>query len=101
MAEFRPGQPVETNTPDVEVTIAPNAPLPAGRHRFQLVVEDDSGNRSDPSTAEVIVRDTQRPTAILDAPREVDFGRSFQLSGRRSSDIAPGRIVRYLWTRLD
>ena len=58
MPEFRAGQPVVTNTPDVEVTVAANAPLPAGRHRFQLVVEDDSGNSSDPSITEVIVRDT-------------------------------------------
>ena len=101
MAEFRPGQPVETTTPDVEVTVTANAPLPVGRHRFQLVVEDDSGNLSEPSTAEVIVRDTQKPTAVLDAPREVDLGRSFQLSGKRSSDLASGRIVKYIWTRLD
>ena len=101
MPEFRPGQSVETDAPDVEVTVLPNAPLPAGRHRFQLVVVDDSGNRSEPSTTEVIVRDTTKPTAVLDAPREVDLGRSFQLSGRRSSDIAPGRIVKYIWTRLD
>jgi hypothetical protein len=100
MPEFRAGQPVTTNTPDVEVTVAPNAPLPAGRHRFQLVVEDDSGNSSDPSITEVIVRDTQKPTAVLDAPREVELGRSFQLSGRRSSDVG-GRIVKYTWTRLD
>ena len=101
MPEFRTGQPVETDTPDVEVTVSPTAPLPAGRHRFQLVVVDDSGNRSEPSTTEVIVRDTTKPTAVIDAPREVDLGRSFQLSGRRSSDIAPGRIVKYIWTRLD
>ena len=100
MAEFRAGQPVVTDTPEVEVTVAANAPLPAGRHRFQLVVEDDSGNISGPSISEVIVRDTQKPTAVLDAPREVELGRSFQLSGRRSSDIG-GRIVRYTWTRLD
>ena len=100
MAEFRAGQPVVTDTPEVEVTVAANAPLPAGRHRFQLVVQDDSGNSSDPSVTEVIVRDTQKPTAVLDAPREVELGRSFQLSGRRSSDIG-GRIVRYTWTRLD
>ena len=100
MPEFRAGQPVVTETPEVEVTVAANAPLPAGRHRFQLVVADDSGNSSDPSVTEVIVRDTQKPTAVLDAPREVELGRSFQLSGRRSSDIG-GRIVRYTWTRLD
>ncbi len=100
MAEFRAGQPVVTNTPDVEVTVAANAPLPAGRHRFQLVVEDDSGNVSEPSITEVIVRDTQKPTAVIDAPREVELGRSFQLSGRRSTDVG-GRIVKYTWTRLD
>jgi hypothetical protein len=42
----------------------------------------------------VIVRDTQKPTAALDAPREVDLGRSFQLFATRSSDIAPGRIIK-------
>ena len=100
MPEFRVGQAVVTDNPEVEVTVAPNAPLPPGRHRFQLVVADDSGNSSDPSVVEVIVRDTQKPTAVLDAPREVELGRSFQLSGRRSSDVG-GRIVRYTWTRLD
>jgi hypothetical protein len=100
MPEFRVGQAVVTDNPEVEVTVAPNAPLPPGRHRFQLVVTDDSGNASDASVAEVIVRDTQKPTAVLDAPREVELGRSFQLSGRRSSDVG-GRIIRYTWTRLD
>ena len=100
MPEFRTGQPVVTNTPDVEVTVAANAPLPAGRHRFQLIVQDDSGNTSEPSITEVIVRDTQKPTAVIDAPREVELGRSFQLSGRRSTDVG-GRIVNYTWTRLD
>ena len=100
MPEFRAGQPVVTNTPDVEVTVAANAPIPAGRHRFQLVVEEDSGNSSEPSITDVIVRDTQKPTAAIDAPREVELGRSFQLSGRRSTDVG-GRIVKYTWTRLD
>jgi hypothetical protein len=100
MPEFRTGQPVVTNTPDVEVTVSPTSPLPPGRHRFQLVVQDDSGNSSEPAVAEVIVRDTQKPTAVLDAPLEVELGHSFQLSGKRSSDIG-GRIVKYTWTRLD
>jgi hypothetical protein len=81
MPEFRAGQPVVTNTPDVEVTVAANAPLPAGRHRFQLVVEDDSGNSSEPSITEVIARDTQKPTAVLDAPREVELAVAFNSQG--------------------
>jgi hypothetical protein len=95
-------RPVETTTPEIEVSVTPTAPLPAGRHRFQVVVEDDSENRSVPSEAKVIVRDTQKPIAVLHAaPREVDLARSFQLSARRSSDVAPGRIVKYIWTRVD
>jgi len=100
MPEFRTGVPIETPDATVEVTVTPASPLTAGRHQFQLVVVDDSGNASTPSVVEVIVRDTQKPTAVLDAPREVESGKSFQLSGRRSSDIPPGRIVSYRWTLL-
>jgi hypothetical protein len=100
MAILRPGEAVHGTEPSIEVTVSQEAPLPVGRHRFQLVVVDDSGNESAPSVAEVIVRDTQKPTAILDAPKVVDVGSSFQLSGARSSDIG-GKIVRYIWTRLD
>jgi len=100
MPEFRTGEAIETREPEIEVTATPARPLPVGRNRFQLVVIDDSGNVSAPATVEVIVRDTTNPTAVLDAPREIEFGRSFQLSGRRSSDIPPARIVSYRWTLL-
>jgi hypothetical protein len=60
-------------------------------------VSDDAGNVSAPAAVEVIVRDWQKPTAVLDASRQVEAGQSFQLSGSRSTDIAPGRIVRYRW----
>jgi hypothetical protein len=100
MPEFRPGQTVPTNTPDVEVTVTASAPLPVGRHRFQLIVVDDSGNQSAPALTDVIVRDATNPTAVIDAPRDVEFGRSFHLSGRRSSEPPPGRIVEYRWTLL-
>jgi hypothetical protein len=99
MAEFRPNQPIETDTSDIEVTVSPASPLPVGRHQFQLVVVDDSGNQSEPAVFEVIVRDTSKPTAVIDGPRAVDAGSSFQLSGRRSTDVG-GRIVKYRWTLL-
>jgi len=100
MATFVTGQPVSTQDPSVEVTVTPTAPLPPGAHRFQLVVVDDSGNQSEPAVVEVVVIDNQRPTAVLDAPRTVPFGSSFKLSGTRSTDLAPGRIVAYNWLRL-
>lgn len=100
MPEFRSGQPVQTDVADIDVSVSQAAPLPVGKHRFELVVSDDSGNQSEPAVHEVIVRDATRPTAVIDGPRVVDFGKSFQLSGRRSSDPAPGRIVTYRWTLL-
>ena len=48
MPVFVPNQPVTTREPMVVVER-----LPAGRHRFRLIVEDDEGNRSAPD--EVIV----------------------------------------------
>ena len=98
MAQFVTGSPIETDSPQITVDVTPEA-LSAGRHQFQLVVLDDSGNRSQPDLVEVIVLDDQAPTAILDAPRSVPFGQSFQLSGARSVDIG-GRIVQFIWTRL-
>ena len=100
MVGFIINQPVETTTTEVEVTPGTGgAELPPGRHTFQLVVTDDSGNASSPATIEVIVRDTVKPTAVIDAPAVVDVGKSFTMSGKRSSDIG-GRIVKFAWTRL-
>ncbi len=99
MAQFVTSQPVVTAEPDVEVTVNPQTPLPVGRNRFQLVVVDDSGNISEPDVVEVIVKDTSKPTAVLQAPREVNVGQSFQLSGRQSFDVG-GKIVSYRWTLL-
>lgn len=100
MAEFVVNQDVFTEASAVEVTITANNQLPRGRHRFRLIVEDDSGNRSEPDTVEVIVADTDRPTAVLDGPDIASTGRSFNLDGRRSFDAGGGRIVRYTWTYL-
>ena len=100
MATFTPGQPVITDGPTVQVDVTPQNQLRPGRHRFQLVVTDDSGNNSEPAVVEVIVRDETRPTAAIDAPATVAAGRSFSLSGARSLDQPPGRIVRFVWTLL-
>lgn len=97
MPDFRPGVPVVSSDPTVVVDATSG--LRPGRHRFQLVVEDDAGNASEPTTVEVIVVDDTRPTAVLDAPPRATVGRPFQLSGARSSDIG-GRIVKYRFTLL-
>jgi len=98
MANFTPGSDVVTTDPTVEVTVTPTAPLAAGAHKFQLVVVDDSGNKSDPMVVTVIVKDTTKPTAILTAPEQVEFGKSFVLSGTKSSDVPPGKVVQFIWT---
>ena len=56
MAQFVTGQTLETAESEIEVTVNPQNPLPVGRHRFQLVVVDDSGNVSAPDVVEVIVK---------------------------------------------
>ena len=100
MADFIVNQDIDTDVPTVEVTITANNPLPLGRHRFRLIVVDDSGNKSQPDELDVIVADLQAPTAVLTAPGTVPFGASFPLDGRRSVDAGGGQIVRYVWTYL-
>ena len=100
MAEFVVNQDVETDVPNVEVTINPDAPLPLGRHRFRLIVIDNSGNRSVPDEVDVIVADEENPTAVLEAPSTVAFGESFPLSGRRSVDAGGGVVTTWVWTYL-
>jgi hypothetical protein len=51
MAKFVAGEPVETTASAVAV----DAGLPAGKHVFTLVVEDDEGNRSQPARASVTI----------------------------------------------
>jgi hypothetical protein len=100
MARFVTGQTITTTEPTVEVTVSPSDPLSPGQHRFQLVVRDDAGNESAPALVEIVVVDDRKPTAIIEAPRTVPFGTSFTLSGARSVDAPPGRIVEYRWIRL-
>jgi hypothetical protein len=101
MSEFKPNEPVETTDAKVEVTITPDNPLRTGRHRFRLVVVDDSGNTSAPDEVDVFVMDESAPTAVLEAPKRVRFGESFPMSGARSIDAGGGTIVRYIWTLIE
>jgi hypothetical protein len=101
MPVFALNQPIDTDQPTVEVSIDPSNVLAVGVHTFQLIVTDDSGNRSQPALVEIVVRDTQAPTAVIDAPRQVEFGNAFELSGVRSTDPSPGRVVRFSWTLVD
>lgn len=98
MAEFRPNQPVTTREPTVEVSnVVDGHSLPVGRHRFRLIVVDETGRESAPDEIEVVVLDDERPTAVLEGPETVKVGESFVLSGKKSSD-PEGAIVQYRWT---
>ena len=101
MPVFALNQPIVTDQPTVQVTVDANNTLAVGTHTFELIVTDDSGNVSKPARVEIVVRDTQAPTAVIDAPSQVEFGNPFDLSGVRSSDPAPGRVVSFTWTLVD
>jgi hypothetical protein len=93
----------ETEAPQatIEVELDVENPIPTGARVFSLRVVDEAGNVSDPATVDVIIRDTNNPTAVIRAiPTQVEFGQSFILDGRLSSDVPPGRVVRYIWTRV-
>jgi hypothetical protein len=109
MAKFKTNVPVVQADPVVTVDVSPDSPMPIGAHKFRLVVVDDAGNESEPSEIAVIIRDTEKPTAVLDVVNAdnkvvepvVSAGKPFILSGARSSDIAPGKIKEYRFTLLD
>ena len=109
MPVFTVNKPVNQTDPLVKVDVTPASPLPLGLNRFQLVVIDDAGNPSEPTFLNVIVRDTERPTAVLEivdaAGKAIDasvpFGTSFILSAAKSKDTPPGKISQYQFTLLD
>ena len=102
MATFNIGTKVVTTEDAVSVDLSPSAPLPPGVHHFQLIVVDDAGNESDPATAQIVIKDTVKPTAVLSiAPSQVDPGVAFKLDGTKSSDVPPGKVVQYIWTMID
>lgn len=109
MPVFKVNTPVPQTGHTVKVDVTPAEPLPLGMNRFQLVVIDDAGNPSEPTFLNVIVRDSEKPTAVLQmvdsSGRAVDpsipFGSSFFLTGVNSKDTPPGKIAQYQFTLLD
>jgi hypothetical protein len=96
MAVFQVGQSVTTQTATVTVDVTAAAPIPVGVHNFQLVVVDDAGNQSDPVAKPVTI--FVKPTAVLSVPAEALQGQSFTLDGSKSSQVPPGKIVKFIWT---
>ena len=92
--------PVETDQPTIVVDADAQSPLAVGRHRFSLVVMDDSGNVSLPDTVDVIVADRERPTAVLQGPDIASVGKPFTLNGARSFDTGGGVIKVWRFTYL-
>lgn len=64
MTQLVPNQPLRTRVP----TITVDGNLPIGRHRFQLVVVDNDGNRSAPD--EVVVTIVRRGIGPVPDPRD-------------------------------
>ena len=112
MAKFVPGTDtsVKSDEPLLDVAVSREAPLRPGKHVFQLVVTDDTGNESAPASVTIIIEDRERPTAVVDLLDErggrisdpevrVPFGAAFRLTGDRSSDIG-GEVRVWNWTLL-
>jgi len=100
MAEFILNADVVTDVPRVEVTLSTEKPLPLGKHRFRLIVVDDSNNKSIPDEVIVIIADQENPTAVIGAPSVAPFGKSFTLDGSKSFDVGGGKIAQFVWTYL-
>ena len=100
MPQFVPGPPIETETPSNRGNCHPRQASAALATPISAVVTGDAGNVSTPALVEVVVRDSQKPTAVLDAPRLAEAEQSFEVSGSRSTDTALGRILRYQWMML-
>jgi len=101
-AQLQVNHAVEGAAPDATlvITVEAGRPLPVGSYTFQLVVVDNSGLASQPTTARLVVVDNQAPTAVISAPRTVPFGQPITLSGAESRDVGGGQIVRYIWTLI-
>ena len=109
MAQFKVNQPIVQKDPVISVESSSASPLPVGANRFSLTVVDDDGNESDVTFIDVIVQAAKIPTAVLDVvdangqrvKPSVEFGKPFILSGGRSLDVEPGKVVEFRFTLID
>jgi hypothetical protein len=62
------------------VIVTQDKPLPSGQHRFRPIVSDDAGNVRHRRCSKLLFA-IRKPAAVLDAPRQVEAGQSFQLPG--------------------
>lgn len=99
MPPIKSGETLTTTEPKLEITPTRPAPLPAGTHTFELVVEDDQGKKSPPARISVVVQKTL-PDAVLKGPDKVEPGASFALDGTDSAAVAPAKLARFHWTLL-
>ena len=87
-------------TRPVVVTADPTFDAPGlgiGVYQVSLVVIDDSGNESAPTSVQIHVIDTTAPTAVLDGPGSVVTGTAIHLTAFKSFDVG-GSVVQYRWT---
>lgn len=110
MAKFEKDKVVAVTTPQVKVEISGQDQLEIGANRFRLTVIDDADNISKPTFLDVIVKDDKAPTAVLDLvdargrrlPEPVvGQGDDILLSGARSADLPPGKVVKYNFAWVD
>jgi DNA-binding beta-propeller fold protein YncE len=84
MPRFNPNVPISTTTPTIVVE-----DMPPGQHRFQLVVEDEAGNRSAPDTRFVTVAQPV-PEITSFSPGFGPWGAQVLIQGR-NFDPAPSK----------
>lgn len=105
LEDFQTQGEVKTEDAVLTVTVSANKPLPIGPHVFELQVADEAGNISKAVGVQVVVKDTQAPTAVLNVtdaegrplPENVlEFGAGFILNAKGSLDIGSG-IASYTW----
>lgn len=97
--------PISTSDAILEIDQT-NEQLPLGEHNIELVVVDNSDNKSIPVTLKIVIVDTEKPTAIIELvdkagktieDPKIPHGSGFILSGKKSTDIGGGVIVEYRW----